>query len=414
MIPNHQRVNAKRFRANFESLAKIGTTGKGGIFRPTFSPAHLEARKWFRERAIAANLDFHIDSAGNHSAILYCGQTNARTLLLGSHLDSVPNGGRFDGALGVLAAFEVLQSVQDTGISLPFHLEAIDFTDEEGTLVGLLGSNAVVGKLTLSDLQEPRSGRQMFLKSMANAGLTEKGLLCAHRDPQSLVGYLELHIEQGDNLLDKKADIGIVTDIVGIGSYQITFIGIANHAGTTSMKSRLDAAQGASAFTLAVRDLVLKDFPDCVANVGNMCFEPGVFNIIPERAIASLEYRAPSKELLDNLKIAILTLAQDKAETYGLGLETEFLGNHSPASMDFDFQETFKRVAHTLGLESIPMASGAGHDAQSLAHICPSGMIFVPSAGGISHSPNEFTAWSDCVNGANMLLLSVFDLSNQE
>jgi len=413
MIPNNHRVNTKRFQANFESLAQIGSAGDGGIHRPTFSPNHLRAREWFRERAISANLDFHIDNAGNHSAILNCGPSNARTLLLGSHLDSVPNGGRFDGALGVLAAFEVLQTVQDTGFSLPFHLEAIDFTDEEGTLVGLLGSNAVAGKLTLNDLREPRSGRQLFLKGLANAGLTEEGLFSAQRDTQSLVGYLELHIEQGDNLLEKKADIGIVTNIVGIGSYQITFIGIANHAGTTSMKSRLDAAQGASAFTLGVRDLVMKSFPDCVANVGSMCFEPGAFNIIPERATVSIEYRAPSKKLLNNLKIAILTLAQDKAEIFGLGLETEFLGDHSPASMNIVFQDTFKRVAHTLGLKAITMASGAEHDAQSLAKICPSGMIFVPSVGGISHSPNEFSAWPDCVNGANMLLLSMLDLANQ-
>ncbi|MFC1997787.1 M28 family peptidase, partial [Chloroflexota bacterium] len=136
MSSNNLRINQDRFRTNFESLAQIGTNANGGVHRPTFSPAHLQARKWFRERAIAAKLDFDIDNAGNHSAILQCGPSNAPTLLLGSHLDSVPNGGIFDGALGVLAAFEVLQTLQGVGIHLPFHLEVIDFTNEEGTLVG--------------------------------------------------------------------------------------------------------------------------------------------------------------------------------------------------------------------------------------------------------------------------------------
>lgn len=411
MFPSNLRVNPERFRTNFEKLAQIGATDDGGVNRPTFSAAHLKAREWFRKQAAAANLDFHMDSAGNHSAILHCGPLNAPTLLLGSHLDSVPNGGRFDGALGVLAAFEVLQTIQDADHQLPLHLEAIDFTDEEGTLVGLLGSSAVAGKLTPDDLLEPRGGRQMLLESIEYAGLTEEGIFNAQREHRSLAGYLELHIEQGPRLQEENADLGIVTTIVGIGSYKITFIGTANHSGTTSMTSRLDAAQGASAFTLAVHNLVIKEFPDCVANVGNMRFEPGAFNIIPERVTVSMEFRAPSMELLDHLETAILTLAKEQANLFGLGLETEFLGKHPPASMNIEFQAASKQAAHTLGLSAVQMASGAGHDAQSLADICPTGMIFVPSTGGISHSPHEFTTWTDCVNGANMLLLIVLKLS---
>jgi N-carbamoyl-L-amino-acid hydrolase len=179
------------------------------------------------------------------------------------------------------------------------------------------------------------------------------------------------------------------------------------------MQSRLDAAQGASAFTLALRKLVLKDFPDCVTNVGNMCFEPGAFNIIPERAIVSLEYRAPTTELLERLETALLDLAQEQAEIFGLQYETEFLGKHNPAPMNSDIQATFIRAAEILNLNAIPLASGAGHDAQLLAEVCPTGMIFVPSIDGISHSPKEFTPWSDCVNGANMLLMAVIDLASR-
>ena len=404
------RVNSERFRANFDELSQIGTTGDGGVNRPTFSSAHFKAREWFRKQAATANLEFKIDGAGNHSAILYCGPPTARIFLLGSHLDSVPNGGRFDGALGVLAAFEVLQTIQDAGLRLPFHLESIDFTDEEGTLVGLLGSSALAGKITQNDLLEPRGGRQKFLESIKKAGLAEDSICTAQREDLSLAGYLELHIEQGAHLQEENADLGVVTTIVGIRSFKLSFIGAANHAGTTSMTSRQDASQGASAFTLAARNLVMKNFPDCVANVGNMIFEPGVFNIIPERVIVSLEFRAPQIALLDQLENEILSLARDQANFYSLALEIEFVGKHSPASMDNNMQNACKQAALTLGLKTLQMSSGAGHDAQSLADICPSGMIFVPSKAGISHSPREFTSWSDCINGANMLLLSILNL----
>jgi len=413
MFPINLRINSDRFQANFRSLAQIGASEDGGINRTTFSPAHLQAREWFRDRITDANLELHMDSAGNHSAILRCISANAPTLLLGSHLDSVPNGGMFDGALGVLAALEVLQTVQDEKLSLPFHLEAIDFTDEEGTLMGFLGSGALTGKLTTNDLLEPRGSRQTFLDLIALAGLTEDGLYNARRNNHSLVGYLELHIEQGEHLCKAEANIGIVTNIVGIGSYQIIFTGRANHSGTTSMQSRLDAAQGVSAFTLEVRKLIIKDFPDCVANIGNISIEPGAFNIVPERAIASLEYRAPTTELLEHLETALLDLAKEQAKRFNLDLETKNLGLHPPAPMDIEIQAIFKRAAHTLGLSAISMNSGAGHDAQLLVEICPAGMVFVPSIDGISHSPREYTTWSDCVNGANMLLLAVLDLSSQ-
>ena len=177
---------------------------------------------------------------------------NAQTLLLGSHLDSVPNGGRFDGALGVMAAFEVLRTIKDAGLKLRFDLEAIDFTDEEGTLVGLLGSAALAGQLRPEILQNPRGGRQALIEGMKRAGLSDESMLGAARPKDSLAGYLELHIEQGKRLERAGTNIGIVSAIVGIWSYRLSFIGRADHAGTTTMEDRLDASLGASAFTLAV------------------------------------------------------------------------------------------------------------------------------------------------------------------
>ncbi len=398
------RINPHRLQSNFAALSAIGATPEGGVNRPALNTAHLEARQWFRQRAMEAGLDFRVDSAGNHSALLTCTDPAAPTLLLGSHLDSVPNGGRFDGALGVLAALEVLCTVKDFGLTLPVNLEAIDFTDEEGTLVGLLGSAALAGHLTPQDLQSPRGGRDALLDGLACAGLTETGLLAARRDPATLAGYLELHIEQGPRLIQVGADIGVVTAIVGIASHRLAFTGRADHAGTTPMPDRLDAAQGAAAFTLAVRQMVMDEFPECVANVGALHLEPGAFNIVPARAVLALECRSADPSIFDPLEAALLERARLEAERFGLGLEIEFLGKHAPAPMSALAQQAITEAAEALDLRHIPLASGAGHDAQSLAPLCPAGMIFVPSVGGASHAPREFTEWQDCINGANVLL----------
>ena len=407
------RIDADRLKTDFDALAKIGCTNDGGVNRPALGEAHLAARAWFREQIETAGLEFMVDGAGNHSAFLACGSQGAATLLLGSHLDSVSKGGRFDGALGVLAALEAMRVVKATwedGGYFQYHLEVIDFTDEEGTLVGLLGSTALAGSLTPQELENPRGGRDALLTGLARSGMTEEGILCARRDPLSLAGYLELHIEQGSRLEKAKMDIGVVTGIAGIGSYQLTFAGRADHAGTISMADRLDAGQGASTFTLGARELVTDWFPDCVVNVGRMQFEPGSFNIVPARATLSLEYRAPEEHVFDRLEKALIERARVAAVDNYLELEIEFLGKHSPVPMSADVQAVIGQAASDLGLTSTPLTSGAGHDAQSLAPLCQAGMIFIPSVGGASHSPREFSEWSDCINGANVLLQAALRL----
>ncbi len=289
-------INPERFKEDFEALAQIGATEDGGVHRPSLSEAHLEARSWLRRRVQADGLEFRMDGAGNHSAYLACGPQEAPVFLLGSHLDSVPDGGRFDGALGVLAALEVLRTIHDAGLSLPVNLEAIDFTDEEGTIFGLTGSRLLAGTFNAQELQNPRGGRQAFLEGLQRAGLDEAGLFDAQRAPEQLAGYLELHIEQGPRLAQAEAQIGVVTSIVGICSYWLAYLGRADHAGTTPMKDRLDAALGASAFILAVPQILMADFPNCVANVGEMHLMPGAFNIVSDRARLGLELRAADKD----------------------------------------------------------------------------------------------------------------------
>jgi N-carbamoyl-L-amino-acid hydrolase len=405
------RVNAERFRTNFEALAAIGATPDGGVHRPAFSEAHLQARHWYLQQAELAGFETRVDSAGNHSALLRCGPTGSPTLLMGSHLDSVPYGGRFDGALGVVAAFEVLQVVKDAGIPLAAHLEAVDFSDEEGHYVGLLGSQALTGRLEPGHLVDSHAGRERFRHALEAAGLEEGALFTAARDPASLAGYLEMHIEQGQRLVDDGFDIGIVTNIVGIRSTRVQFLGRADHSGTTPMERRLDAAQGASAFALAVRECVMDDFPGCVATVGNMDFEPGASNVVPRAVVVSLEFRAEEDATLDAIEEELLKRAGLAAERFGLELDIESLGSGHPARMDTRVQDAFRTAAATLGLKHAYLHSGAGHDAQCLAWICPTGMIFVPSVDGFSHSSREFTEWQDCVNGANVLLQAALQLA---
>ena len=405
------RVDAERMQAAFDELAQIGATREGGVHRPTFSEAHLAARKWFRAQIENAGLEFRTDGAGNHSAFLAQGEGEAPTLLLGSHLDSVPNGGRFDGALGVMAAFEVLRTIQDAGLQLKWNLEAIDFTDEEGTLVGLLGSAALAGRLDPAVLQTPRGGRDALLAGMERAGVSEESMLGAARPRGSLAGYLELHIEQGKHLERAGINIGIVSAIVGIWSYRLSFLGRADHAGTTTMSDRRDASLGASEFTLAARDIVINDFRDCVVNIGNMDFSPGAFNIVPERVDVSLEFRSADEGKFKRMDSILLAHAQEAADRFGLELKIESLGRHSPSLMDEFVHGAFAASCDELGLTQMSLPSGAGHDGQSFDGLCPVGMIFVPSQDGASHSPREFTTWEDCVNGANILLQTVLRLA---
>lgn len=405
------RINDERFRSNFEALAAIGATPEGGVHRPALSEAHLRARRWFLAQARQIGLETRTDGAGNHSAVLRCGPENGPTLLLGSHLDSVPYGGRFDGALGLLAALEVLQRVKESGVSLRTHLEAIDFTDEEGHFVGFLGSHALTGTLTPEDVQHPHGGRELFEEALGQAGLTQSALFSAGRDPATVAAYLELHIEQGERLVDQGTPIGIVTGIVGIRSFKLRYIGRADHAGTAPMHKRLDAALGASAFTLAARQLVQREFVGCVVNVGNMDFEPGAFNVVPEVVTLALQFRADDDHNLDKLEAALLNQAGVEAQRFGLEIEIEPLERVATAFMHEQAQEAFADACTRLGLGHAYLSSGAGHDAQCMARICPAAMIFVPSVGGFSHSAREFTEWEDCVNGANVLLQAALILA---
>lgn len=400
----HLRIDFSRFLADFENLSQIGATGDGGVNRPSLTPADREARAWFARRAQESGVEVHTDAAGNQTALLNCGRPGAPSFLIGSHLDSVPNGGRFDGALGVTAALEVLRVVKDHELPLPVNLEVVNFTDEEGTLVGLLGSRALSGELEPEALRSPKCGRAVLEDLAAAAGLRVDQMPQAARPKNSVAGYLELHIEQGERLEKAGIPIGIVSSITGICGYRVTFLGRADHSGTRPVPDRLDAGVGASGFLLAVREQVLRDYPGCTVNVGQMQFFPGAFNIVPERAVLALEFRSPDPRQLQEMEMAILKTARGQANRYNLQINSEPLYTETPALMAESAQAAFAAAAEGLGLRHMPLASFAGHDAQVMARICPAGMVFVPSVDGASHTPREFTRPEDMENGVNVLL----------
>lgn len=406
------RVNDVRFRSTFHELTRAGATPEGGLDRPALSEAHLEARRTFEQMITERGFGIRRDTAGNLSACFSCGLPDAPALVLGSHLDSVPNGGRFDGTLGVAAAFEALECIRESGAPLRYDLEVIDFTDEEGTWVSLMGSRAATGALRAEDLRNPRGSREAFDRVLERAGLTPEGILDASRAQDNIAGYLEMHIEQGTRLEKAPADIGVVSGMVGIYMYLVSFGGRANHAGTTPMLQRRDATQGAAALALAARRTVMQDFPDCVANVGNMSFTPGSFNIVAERVTAYLEIRSQDPERIAALEASLREQAGRIAEEHRLTVDFAFLECVEPARMHAGICQSIEQAAAGLGLTAMRLPSLAGHDAQSMARICPAGLFFVPSIGGYSHSSLEATDWDDCLRGANTMLHAALRLAS--
>lgn len=404
-------VNRQRLLHDLNELAQIGATSEGGVSRPALSPADVEGRRWFRRRVEAAGLRLASDAAGNLSAILPSTDPNAPTLLAGSHLDTVPNGGRYDGALGVLAALEALRTVREAGLRLPVHLEAISFTDEEGSILSFLGSKALTGRLTPTDLQQARGGSEALQEGLQRLNLTVEGLPQAARDPRQLAGYLELHIEQGTRLEESGDDVGLVTAIVGIRSFWLHFAGQAAHAGTTPMHRRADALWGAAAFVQGARALVVERFSPGVVNCGRLQVQPGAFNIVPATATLSLEFRHGSEAALEEMQDALLGLAQATAAEYGLQLQTEAAGSQPPAPMDEKLMRAVEKAATGLGLRHTRLISFAGHDAQVMSTVTPTALLFVPSVDGISHNPREFTRDDDVVNGANVVLHTLLRLA---
>ena len=408
------RIKPERLLVDLADLAKIGGTTESGVSRPAFSDPDLEARDWFQARAESAGFTVKRDGIANISAIYPSSNPDAQTVLFGSHMDTVPNGGRFDGALGTLTALEALRTIKEAGLSLPVHLEAISFSDEEGTWAGLTGSRGIAGHLTESEFEHPRGDRDSYHERLKAAGVTIESAFGAKRDPATIKAWVEVHIEQGVRLTDADLHVGVVTGIVGIASYWLTFQGRAGHAGTTPMRERLDAMRGVAEFVQQSRELVMNRFRSGVVNCGDVQVSPGAFNIIPAEARMALEFRHSDPMVLEAMREALINLALHIVEVEGLGLEVEQVGIHEPGIMHRDVITALEKSCNLLGLRHQTMPAYAGHDTQVMAAITKAGMFFVPSVDGISHNPQEFTSDEDCINAGNVLLHTVLNLAQSE
>ena len=404
-------VNLTRLRNDLETLGNIGSIPEGGVWRSSFSEADMEARRWYLGRLEESTLQHWVDAAGNIYARVGDGSP---AVIAGSHLDSVPNGGRFDGALGVIAALECLRSIQELGVRTKLPIEAVAFTDEEGRFGGFIGSFAVIGTMTYEEVLRRRDLHDMPLAdAMRLVGLDPRRIGDAQRHPKDVKAYVELHIEQGPILESMAVPIGVVQGIVAGSRTWITFGGRADHAGTTPMAMRKDAFLGAADFGLRAREMVLTEGSGTtVGTVGVVDLKPGASNIVPETAFLTLDLRDMSWDVLQRLLRRVDGLAHEVAANWGLDVTVERMRVSEPAQMSPSIQAVIDAAARGLGHKTHWMNSGAGHDAQVMAKITDTGMIFVPSRNGRSHSPAEFTDWDQVENGANVLLNTLLQLAN--
>ena len=401
------RVDGARLNRHIAELSRFGANPQGGVTRLAYSDADRQGREYVLGLMRDAKLTPTIDAAGNIIAARPGRDGSRKPILFGSHIDSVPEGGNYDGDVGSLAAIEVAQSLGEQGITTRHPLQVVIWQNEEG---GLYGSRAVSGQLTGDELQNVSRSGKTIADGIAFLGGDPQRLGPTRRNKGVIAGYLELHIEQGGTLEREHTDIGIVEGIVGIKQWEVTVTGFANHAGTTPMDQRHDALLAAARFVDAVNRTVTSIPGRQVGTVGRMQAFPGAPNVIPGQAICTLELRDLDEAKIDSLFASISAKATRIGGETGTTFAFRLLHENTPAPSDARVRALIADSARELGLTMKVMPSGAGHDAQAMATLGPMGMIFIPSIGGISHAPKEFSRPEDIVNGANVLMASLLKL----
>lgn len=398
------RVNVSRIVQHLQGLSEFGKNPQGGVSRIAYSEADRQGRDYVMRLMRDAGLTVAIDPAGNLVGAMEGTDHSLKPLLIGSHIDSVPEGGNYDGDVGSLSAIEVAQVLHERGIRLRHPLQVIVFQNEEGRTVGshILGSGFDDKLLNTKN----QSGKSVG-EGIEFIGGNRSRLAQAQRQPGSIAGYFELHIEQGGVLDREKINIGVVEGIVGILHSDVTVEGFANHAGTTPMNQRQDALLASARFIEKVNEVVTSMPGRQVGTVGWIRVQPGAYNVIPGKTTLGLELRDLDEKKIEDM----FNRVQNEAARIGAlnGVRFGFTEPTiiHPALTDPGFQKLIDSSAKKLGLSTKLMPSGAGHDAQEIAAIGPVGMIFIPSIDGISHAPKEFSRPEDIENGANVLLQTV-------
>lgn len=404
------RVNGARIQQALERFAAIGSTGDGGVERLCFSQedrlARDELKRWWEE----LGLTVRTDPAANMFARRAEG--DGPVILLGSHLDTVPRGGRFDGALGVIVATEVVRSLLEAGVPTSHPLELVNFTGEEPNPFGrsTIGSRAVAGRLAPEELLAVGPGGETLAEAMARFGGDPHRLDWARRTANDVAAYLELHVEQGRVLESSGLPVGVVTHIAGIRRLACRLEGEANHSGTTRMVDRKDAAAGAAEVVLAVERLARDAGEPAVGTVGRLEVYPNAPNIVPGAASLTVELRHVDGAVLDRLVEECREMVRAVADRRGLRAQVELAGVIPPVSMDPRVVEALERACRHAAVPYMRLPSMASHDAAHMAAVAPAGMLFVASRDGKSHTPEEWSDPAVIEQGAQAMLAAVLEL----
>jgi len=407
-------VNIERLKNDIESLAAVGRTKEGGIYRMAFTDGDMAGREWFKQRLTEAGLVVHEDSAAN-----ICGRLDwdgkRPSVTTGSHLDTVPGAGHLDGALGVLVGLECLRRFKEEAVALRFPLEVVAFSDEEGRFGGMLGSQAIAGSLTPEKIHQAIDLHGVSLiDAMKQRGYDALQALYARRNPESIHSFLELHIEQGPILDQMGFSVGVVDAIAGLFKWEVTLSGTPNHAGTTPMHMRNDALQALAEFATQIQRVLDENGSErSVATIGRVELKPGAANVVPGKVEFSLEVRDTEQRVLDDLKGAFRRALSAIARRRDIMFEFSVLSEIEPVKCDVGLVKKLKEVAEELKIPSLQMASGAAHDTQIIASIARAAMVFVPSKEGRSHSAAEWTDIEHIEKGANVLLNTMLRLAGE-
>lgn len=406
-------INKERLWNTILDLSEIGKSEHGGITRLSFSEEEKSAKEYVTKRMKEAGLTVFEDSIGNLFGRWEGDDRNTPNVMFGSHIDSVFNGGNFDGPAGVLAAIEVVQTMKEKGLSPHYPLEVAVFTDEEGARfqTGLIGSRALVGKLNSEDLYKYKDDHQVSIaEAMKASGLDPAKLELARRKPGSVKAYLELHIEQGKMLESKDLSVGIVTGISAPVWLQLTLTGNAGHAGTTPMDMRKDPLVAAAEIVCRLEQIA-NEKPGTVGTVGKINAFPGGVNIIPGKVELALDIRNPVEEVRNQVEDEIREFIQRNCDLRGIEYEIKELHRLKPAQCSEKVIAVVQDSVAAVGLPFQTLISGAAHDAMIMADITEVGMIFVRSKDGISHHPDEWTSKEDLACGTEVLFHAITRLA---
>ena len=399
-------VNPQRTIEELRELSAFGRLGHG-VNRRSLTPEDVAAREWLRRCMVAAGLETEIDGIGT-----VIGRTPGcrRHVIIGSHTDSVPKGGWLDGSMGVIFGLEVARAQIEAGVKGDTGVEVISFNDEEGRFAGLMGSSVFCGKRNGNEALKIKSDDGTTLgEALTAAGYA--GRKIALLDTKRHCAYLEAHIEQGPVLEQAGKKIGVVTEIVGVHRSRITFTGQADHAGTTPMKMRRDAAAALYNFAVRFADLCREQgSPRTVWNLGSLSLDPGAYNVVTRQAELGIEYRDTAAAILEKIRVAVPGLAARCAKDHNVEWNVAEGTRTPPAIMDATLMDCIEKASLAQGAPTLRMPSGAGHDAMSFAEHIPTGMLFVPSIGGRSHDTSEDTDLADIALGLRVFAAAVESL----